>query len=79
MAKGIHSKRRKRNQSIKRKILDESKNIYSQIKRAMDARITGNIKKTPQTYFRFRRRFTDSNEEKRIQISQRPSSNNSPG
>lgn len=25
MAKGVHSKRRKRNQSIKRKILDESK------------------------------------------------------
>lgn len=28
MAKGVHSKRRKRNQSIKRKILDESKIIY---------------------------------------------------
>ncbi len=25
MAKGVHSKRRKRNQSIKRKILEESK------------------------------------------------------
>ena len=69
MAKGIHSKRRKRNQSIKRKILDESKNIYSLIQRAMDTRITSNIKKTPQTYLRFRRRFRDTNEEKRIQVS----------
>lgn len=28
MAKGVHSKRRKRNQSIKRKILDESKILF---------------------------------------------------